>query len=45
MLGMQEEAEKPVRKGDGCYEENTGRKVAGLNPGAGKVFSLEISVK
>ena len=36
--GTQEEANIPVRK-------VAGRKVAGSNPGASKVFSREISVK
>ena len=43
--GKQEEAEKTCKEGDGCNEEDAGRKVAGSKPGAGKVFSREISVK
>ena len=45
MSGTQEEAEKTCKEGDSCNEEDAGRKVAGSNPGAGKVFSREISVK
>ena len=35
--------QKSYKEGDGCSEEDTGQKVVGLNPSAGKVFhSLNI---
>ena len=38
MSGTREEAEKTCKEDDSCNEEDAGRKVAGSNPGAGKVF-------
>ena len=40
--GKQEEAQKPVRKVTAVMKEDAVRKVAGLNPGAGKVFSRKV---
>ena len=36
---------KTCKEGEGCNEEDVGRKVVGSNPGVGKVFSREISIK